>query len=58
MSFKIFWNIDRRIYYGLLFIIVCLLLLYPIGVPLKVSPEVTATWQKRRPRQPLGKPHI
>lgn len=51
-SFKIFWNIDRRIYYGLLFIIVCLLLLYPIGVPLKVSPEVTATWQMIDDLQP------
>jgi len=45
MSFKIFWNIDRRIYYALLFIIVSVLLLFPVGMPLQISPDVRDTWQ-------------
>ncbi len=45
ISFKILWNIDRRIYYALLFIIVSVLLLFPVGMPLQISPEVRATWQ-------------
>lgn len=45
ISFKIFWNIDRRIYYTLLFILVSALLLFPVGMPLQISPEVRETWQ-------------
>ncbi len=45
ISFKILWNIDRRIYYGLLFILVSILLLFPVGMPLQISPEVRETWQ-------------
>ncbi len=52
MSFKILWNIDRRIYYGLLFILVAALLLFPVGMPLQISPEVRATWQQIDDLQP------
>lgn len=42
--FKIFYEIDRRIYYLGLFVIVSVLLLFPIGMPLKISPEVQHTY--------------
>ena len=52
ISFKIFWNIDRRIYYTLLFILVSALLLFPVGMPLQISPEVRETWQMIDDLQP------
>jgi hypothetical protein len=52
MAFKIFWNIDRRIYYAGVFILVSALLLYPVGMPLKISPEVRETWQMIDDLQP------
>lgn len=52
ISFKIFWNIDRRIYYTLLFILVSALLLFPVGMPLQISPEVKETWQMIDDLQP------
>jgi hypothetical protein len=52
MAFKILWNIDRRIYYAGVFILVSLLLLYPVGMPLKSSPEVRSTWQMIDDLQP------
>jgi hypothetical protein len=51
-SFKIFWNIDRRIYYAGVFILVSALLLFPVGMPLKISPEVQSTWQMIDDLQP------
>lgn len=37
-------NIDRRFYYAALFILTTILLLFPIGLPLLVSPEVHAAY--------------
>ncbi len=37
-------TIDRRIYYSAVFIITAIMLLFPIGLPLKVSPEVRAAY--------------
>ena len=39
-------NIDRRVYYASVFIISTILLLFPIGLPLKISPEVIDTYQQ------------
>jgi len=41
---KVIANIDRRIYYGAVFVLTAIMLLFPIGLPLKVSPEVKAAY--------------
>ena len=43
--FKTMAHIDRRYYYAAVFLLTALLLIYPIGLPLAVSPEVRHTYE-------------
>lgn len=43
--FKTFANIDRRVWHLLIFILVGYTMLHPIGLPLKVSPEVKRAYE-------------
>ena len=45
-------QIDRRVYYACLFIITTILLLFPIGLPLTISPEVRAAYDMIDSLQP------
>jgi len=38
-------HIDRRIYYAAVFLLTALLLIYPLGLPLAISPEVRHTYE-------------
>ena len=50
--FKTLASIDRRFYYATVFILTTLLLLFPFGLPLKISPEVRVTYERIDSLQP------